>query len=201
MSVKLPHHPVHCSAANRALPNVTRSRPGRRPVVPMCGRVWRMRYGLAAGTSRVFYSLPMDTPDLAALMPDLMADHPSCRWNLLSGRITGEDLLIEVHPLAWPDRVATVQVNAGAEVFHYAFAGHESTDFAYEDEGRPETLRERIDLAVRAVTGPTRVIRYLAGDALVGSVLTFGLHEPRGREDVVSWPLRRLKAFLTRGRI
>lgn len=87
----------------------------------------------------------MDTRDLAALVPALMACHPACGWTVLSGRTANEDLVIELGPLAWPERVATVQVNTGAEVFSYSFAGHHSHDFAYEDEDRSETLRERID--------------------------------------------------------
>src|SRR5690349_8546769 len=69
------------------------------------------------GPPSVFHSQSMDTADLAALVPDLMARHPACGWALLSGHTREEDLVIELHPLAWPDRVATVRVNAGAEVF------------------------------------------------------------------------------------
>jgi hypothetical protein len=48
------------------------------------------------------------------------------------------------------------------EVFTLTFAGHLSTDYAYDDD-KPKTLQERIEPAVAATTGPTRVIL----DALV----------------------------------
>lgn len=143
----------------------------------------------------------MDTPDLAALVPDLMARHPSCGWTVLAGRAASEDLVIDLYPLAWPERVATVRVNAGAEVFSFAFAGHYSHDFAYEDEDRPEALRERIDLAVEAARGPTRVICDQAGGTIIESTLIVNPDGPNSREDFASYPIRRLKFFLKRTQV
>jgi hypothetical protein len=34
------------------------------------------------------------TPDLAALVPGLMARRPDCTWAILSGWVLGEDLMI-----------------------------------------------------------------------------------------------------------
>src|SRR5580765_3379811 len=82
----------------------------------------------------------VDTPDLAELVPGLMARHPAHDWAVLSGRVEGEDLRVEISPNAAPDRVATVVVHSGAEIFGCMFAGHESNDFAYEDADRPEVL-------------------------------------------------------------
>jgi hypothetical protein len=104
--------------------------------------------------------------------------------------------VIELRPLAWPERVAIVRVNAGAEVFAFAFAGHESHDFAYADEDRLETLRERIDLAAQAAGGPTRVIREQAGGATIKNTLVVDPDGSNPRQDVASYPVRRLKAFL-----
>jgi hypothetical protein len=146
--------------------------------------------------------LAVDTLDLAGLVPGLMARHRECVWTLLSGRVPDEDLVVELHPIAWPQRVAVVRVDAGAEVFSFSFAGHESTDFAYLDSDRPETLQERIDLAVAAATGPTRVICDTAGGIVVGSTLIFDHGGPHPRTDtVVSYPSRRLKARLRGHRI
>jgi hypothetical protein len=139
----------------------------------------------------------MDTPDLAVLVPELMARHTGWRWILLSGRASGEDLVVELYPLARPERVATVRVNAGAEVFSFVFAGHESRDFAYTDDDRRETLRARIDLAMEAACGPTRVIREHAGGATIKSTLVVDPDGPSPRQEVASYPIRRVKAFLT----
>jgi hypothetical protein len=143
----------------------------------------------------------MDTPDLAVLVPGLMARHPGWEWTLLSGRTPGEGLVIELHPLGRPERLAAVRVNAGAEVYSFAFAGHESHDFAYADEDRPETLRERIDLAAQAAGGPTRIIRDHAGGITIASILVMDPDGPQPRRDVVSYPIRRLKSFLRGSRI
>ena len=142
----------------------------------------------------------MDTPELAALVPDLMTRHPGCEWTILSGRLPGEDLVIELHPRAWPDRVATVRVITAAEVFSFAFAGHVGHDFAYADIDRPDALRERIDLAVDAARGPTRVTRERRSGMTVGSALVLDPDGPHPRRDTVSYPRRRLRSRLTGGR-
>ncbi|HQZ00986.1 MAG TPA: hypothetical protein PLQ63_13385 [Propionicimonas sp.] len=142
----------------------------------------------------------MDTPELAALIPGLMARHPAHGWTLTSGRIPGEDLVVTLSPVASPERTATVRVFAGAEVFFFEFAGHDSVDFAYDDEERPEALQERIDLAAAATLGPTRVTLDRAGDSVVRSTLVIDPDGPSPRENYGgTWPLRRLKARL-RGR-
>jgi hypothetical protein len=51
----------------------------------------------------------VNTSDLAALVPGQMARHPSFEWTIPSGRIPEEDLVVELHPRGWPERVATVQ--------------------------------------------------------------------------------------------
>lgn len=143
----------------------------------------------------------MDTSDLAVLVPDLMAGHPTCAWTVLAGGAADEDLVVELYPLAWPERVATVRVFVGAEVFSLAFAGHCSYDFAYDDEDRPQALRGRIDLAVEAVNGPTRVICYRAGGTVIKSILMVNPDRPDSSQDVASYPIRRLKSFLKRARV
>jgi len=55
------------------------------------------------------------------------------------------------------------------EGFTLTFVGHVSTDYAYDDVDRPKTLQERIELAVAATTGPTRVTLERLGVAVVGS--------------------------------
>ena len=120
----------------------------------------------------------------------------------MSGNTPGEDLLMHMHPVASPERVATIRVNAGAEVFCVTFADHVGTDLAYEDADRAEALKERIDLAAAATLGPTRVVLDRCGDLTVGSSLVTNPDGVSPREDtVVSWPLRRFKARLRGGRI
>lgn len=138
----------------------------------------------------------VDVSDLAILVPGLMAQHGRCVWSLASGGGAGEDLVIDLSPVGHPDRVAVVRVLAGAEVFSFVFAGHVSTDFVYTDADRAETLRERIDLAVAAITGPTRVICDGAAGVIVRSTLIFdyGGSDPHP-DGVVGYPFRRLKAW------
>jgi hypothetical protein len=144
----------------------------------------------------------VDTPELAALVPGLMARHPVHEWTLTSGRVPGQDLVVTLSPVATTMRTATVRVFAGAEVFIFEFAGHESVDFAYDDTDRPETLQERVDLAAAATLGPTRVTLDRAGDIIVGSTLVIDPDGPSIREDCSGTrPLRRLEARLRRRRI
>ena len=143
---------------------------------------------------------PVDTPELAALVPGFMARHPGQEWTLTSGTAAGEDLVVTLSPMTAPERIATVRVLAGAEVFLFDFSGYSSADFAYDDEDRPATLQERIDLAVAATLGPTRVTLDFDRDVIVASTLVIdpdgqGSHE----YSPFSWPLRRLKARV-RGR-
>ncbi len=135
------------------------------------------------------------------LVPGFMSGHPGHDWTLVSGNASGEDLLMHLHPVASPERVASVRVNAGAEVFCFTFAEHVGTDFAYEDADRAEALKEQIDLAAAATLGPTRVVLDRCGDLTVGSSLVVDPDGVSPREvTVVSWPLRRLKARLRGGR-
>ena len=131
-----------------------------------------------------------------------MARHPVHEWTLTSGRVPGQDLVVTLSPVATTVRTATVRVFAGAEVFIFEFAGHESVDFAYDDTDRPETLQERVDLAAAATLGPTRVTLDRAGDIIVGSTLVIDPDGPNLREDCSGTrPLRRLEARLRRRRI
>lgn len=161
----------------------------------------RLRRARPEGRQPGVLDSDVDTPELAALVPGFMSGHPGHDWTLVSGNTTGEDLLMHLHPVASPERVATVQVNAGAEVFCFTFAEHVGTAFAYEDADRAEALKERIDLAAAATLGPTRVVLDRCGDLTVGSSLVVDPDGVSPREDtVVSWPLRRLKARLRGGR-
>ena len=145
---------------------------------------------------------PVGMPELAALVPGTMAKHPRHHWTLVSGDAAGEDLLVRMHPAALPDRVATVQVYAGGEVLSFTFAGHIGTDFAYDDADRVEVLAERIDPAAAATLGPTCVVLERCRELTLRSTLVMDPNGVSRREDaVVSWPLRRLKGRVTRGRI
>ena len=137
--------------------------------------------------------MAVDTPELAALVPALMAAHQDCRWTVVSGHTAGEDLIVELHRAA---RTATVTVHAGAEVYFTLFAAHESPAFAYRNADRPEVLADRIDLTVRALRGPTRVILERAAGRIVRSTLEVGTDRL-----VTDYPWRRLRARLTGARI
>lgn len=113
----------------------------------------------------------MNIRDLANLVPALMADHRAHGWVIRSGQRDGDDLDLEIFPKQAPDRIAQVKVMRSVEVYFTDFAGHSSPDFAYEDDDRPEVLQERIELAVRATLGPTRVTLHRVGEAIVKSEL------------------------------
>src|SRR6476661_7628594 len=139
----------------------------------------------------------MDTSDLADLVPGLMASHPTHVWAVTSGRQESEDLIVEIRPALAPQRRAQVQVFRGAEVYFMAFAGHSSKDFAYDDVDRPEALQGRIELAVRATLGPTRVLLDRAGEVIVRSVMVISPDGPVPEQDtIVTRPLPRLAARL-----
>jgi hypothetical protein len=126
-----------------------------------------------------------------------MASHPTHTWAITSGHQGAEDLILKIHPTLAPERTARVQVFRGAEVYFLDFAGHSSSDFAYDDEDRPEALHGRVELAVRATRGPTRVLLDRAGEVVVRSVMVI---EPDGpdpeRDTIVTWPVHRLAARL-----
>lgn len=137
----------------------------------------------------------MDVPDLAALVPDMMSRHPHCGWTLMSGLTTRADLILKIHLRACPERLATVRVLLGAEVFVLSFDGAESLDFAYRDVDRAEILRERIDLAVLTLGGPTRLITDTARGITVSATVEVhaaGVSQRFGS----TYPLRRLRVFL-----
>ena len=113
----------------------------------------------------------MNIRDLADLVPALMAEHPAHGWVIRSGQRDGDDLHLEIYPKRAPDRIARVKVMRSVEVYFTDFAGHSSVDFAYEDDDRPEVLQGRIDLAVRATLGPTRVTLHRTREAIVKSEL------------------------------
>ncbi|GIF23227.1 hypothetical protein BJ973_000417 [Actinoplanes tereljensis] len=144
----------------------------------------------------IWSNILVDVPDLVALVPEMMVRHSTCSWDLLSGRAPREDLVLRLRLDAAPERPATVRVFLGAEVFILAFAGAESVDFAYEDSDRLEVLQERIDLAVLVMRGPTRLIRDSAKGITVSASLILDISGASTRLGS-SYPLRRMKAFVT----
>lgn len=142
----------------------------------------------------------MQAHSLAACVAPALRDHPGIAWEVLPAADRG-DLVVRLTALGDPSRGAVVRVLAGAEVFLLNLAGHESADFAYEDEDRVEALEGRLALAVRALTGPTRVRLTTAGGRVIRSEMVFDPEGPQPEADTgASWPLRRLRAFLLRRR-
>ena len=161
-----------------------------------------MASALSACSGFACFTRVVDTRDLAGLVPALMASHPTHTWVISSGQHEAEDLIVEIHPTRAPERTARVQVFRGAEVYFMDFAGHSSSDFAYDDEDRPEALQGRIELAVRATAGPTRVQLDRAGDEIVRSVMVL---DPDGaapeQDTIITRPLPALAARLRRQRV
>ncbi len=111
-------------------------------------------------------------------------------------------LLVEVHPRARPERVATIEVNPHAQVFFLSFGGHRAgPEFAYEDEDKREVLEELVEDAVALVTGPTRITRHTVDGVEVSSSLLVDADGPTQRSLGVSFsnPVTYAKARL-RGR-
>ena len=127
----------------------------------------------------------MQISDLADMVPELMAEHPTHTWVRTSSKNYPADLVLEISPNLEPERKARVQVTTSLEVYFMDFAGHGVTDFAYEDEDRREVMEGQIDLAARVTLGPTRVTLERAGDVLVRSALIVDPDGP-GREEFVT---------------
>ncbi len=143
----------------------------------------------------------VDTRDLADMVPALMARHATHTWILTSGQQGAEDLILEVRPRVAPEREARVQVFRGAEVYFMDFAGHSSSDFAY-DEDQPEALQRRIDLAVLATLGPTRVVLDRDGEVIVRSVMVIDPDGPHRKQDtIVTRPIPFLAARIGRRQV
>jgi hypothetical protein len=138
----------------------------------------------------------VDTPELAAMVPELMVRHRTHDWTIVSGNAPGEYLRIELRPVTAADRLAVVVVFPGAEIFVVEFAGSSSAEFAYDDTDRREVLDDRLSLAAAATLGPTRVTLHRAGGVTVAASVVVNLSGPRQQDWAEDWPLRRLKARL-----
>lgn len=124
----------------------------------------------------------VETPDLAARVPDLMAQYPHFAWRIGSGHVQDEVLLIELHPRARPERVATIEVNPHGEVYFLSFGGHDAgPEFAYEDEDKREVFDDLIRDAVALATGPTRITRHAVDGVEVSSSLVMDPDGPNRR--------------------
>ena len=140
----------------------------------------------------------VDSSELAALVPGIMASLPSCDWSFGSSERHPHDVIIHISLGSDPLRSATVRVAAGLELFFLEFQGFEDTDFAYDDDDRGEVLKDRLSQAVCAVRGPTRVILERDGEKVVSCRLIL-LGEGGDSTDAplsTSWPFRRLAARL-----
>ncbi len=144
----------------------------------------------------------VETPDLAALVPGLMSPYPHFAWRVANEHAQDEVLLVELHPRAQPERVATIQVNPHAEVYFLAFRGHNAgPEFAYEDEDKRQVFEDLIKDAVALATGPTRIMRHTVDGVEISSRLLMDPDGPGQRSLGVSFsnPITYVKARL-RGR-
>ena len=111
-----------------------------------------------------------------------MAQHPHCAWNVLTGSVQGEPLVVELHPLAWPERVARIEVAVGGEVFSLAFAGYNTfTEVGYEDSDKRELLEDRINESADLAAGPTRITRDVVDGITVRSRIVLNPDGPDRR--------------------
>lgn len=148
---------------------------------------------------RLCLTAHVDTPELTALVPGLMARYPQCSWTIVAASAPGETLEIELHAKAWPQRVAKIEVTSGGEVYFLWFAGQlVGPDFGYDDDEKVEALEDVVKTAVALATGPTRITRVLADGVVLTSSLEIDPHGP-DRENLgtsFDHPVKHLKARL-----
>lgn len=151
---------------------------------------------------RLCLTAHVDTPELTALVPGLMARYPQCSWTIVAASAPGETLEIELHAKAWPQRVAKIEVTSGGEVYFLWFAGQlVGPDFGYDDDEKVEALEEVIKTAVALTTGPTRITRTVADGVVLTSSLAIDPDGPNRQSLGVNFdqPVTYIKARL-RGR-
>ena len=121
---------------------------------------------------RLCLTAHVDTPELTALVPGLMARYPQCSWTIVAASAPGETLEIELHAKAWPQRVAKIEVTSGGEVYFLWFAGQlVGPDFGYDDDEKVEALEDVVRDAVALTTGPSRITKAVVdGVVLTSSV-------------------------------
>lgn len=144
----------------------------------------------------------VETPDLAALVPGLMARYPHFAWRVANEHAQDKVLLVELHPRAQPERVARIEVNPHAEVYFLSFGGHNvGPEFAYEDEDKREVFEDLIKDAVALAAGPTRISRHMVDGIEISSSLLIDPDGPNPRSlgMSLSKPITYVKARL-RGR-
>lgn len=111
-----------------------------------------------------------------------MGRHPHFAWRLLSGDTKDEALLVELHPRARPERVATIRVKPPGEMYFLSFGGVESgPDFAYQDDEQREVFEGLIQDAVAVATGPTRLTRHTVDGIEVRSSILIDPEGPNER--------------------
>jgi hypothetical protein len=111
------------------------------------------------------------TPDAVALrglIPELLGQYNDIVW-----RFDERDTCIHVRlsPRLATQRVAQVQVYPGEEVYILTFGPYSAPTFAYDSQGKKDTLRELIATAVAAVRGPSRVVSTFVGESCTRSEL------------------------------
>lgn len=190
--------PVVTRSAVRPSTCVTPPHDGRRHAAQSRRRRCRAPSAHTVPVSSRGWLILVETPELAALVPDLMAQYPHFAWRLTSGRVEDEALGLELHPRARPERLARIEVNPHGEVYFLSFGGHDvSPDFAYEDEDKHEVLEDLIKNAVALATGPTRITRRVVEGLEVSSSLEIDPDSANPRSFGVSFsPMTYVKARL-----
>ncbi|MFB7887609.1 hypothetical protein ACIOWF_00310 [Cellulosimicrobium cellulans] len=133
---------------------------------------------------------------LRELVPELMAGYDDIVWQFDDG---SDALCIVMSPVGAPERVARVLVHHGEEVFALQFGSHVGVTFAYQQDEKPDELRDRIATAVATVRGPSRLVLTFAGTTQTRSELVLAPDSPDEHSDGV-WMERQTAELLWRVR-
>ena len=132
--------------------------------------------------------------DLIAALPKMLEGHSEMTWEIRCGHEDGEDLLVHIWATGEVEREASVNVQPSLEVFFTDFMQHSDVDFAYEDSEHLGTLQGRIDLAIRAICGPTQLTLWTHGETVIRSNLVI---DPHGANPLHSGDVVNMAAWLS----
>ncbi|WP_251153287.1 hypothetical protein [Cellulosimicrobium sp. Marseille-Q4280] len=117
---------------------------------------------------------------LRALVPDIMAEHADIVWRF-DDHVDG--LRVVLSPTAAPERVASLLVHRGEEVFVVELGTYLGVTFEYDEDEKPNELRDRLATAVSALRGPSRLVLTYAGDKQTSSQLVLAPDSPDEHSD------------------
>jgi hypothetical protein len=126
-----------------------------------------------------------------------MAGYDDIVWQLDDD--VSDALCVVMSSVGAPERVARVLVHHGEEVFVLLFGSRAGVTFEYEQDEKPNELRDRLATAVAAVRGPSRLVLTFAGSTQTRSQLVLAPDSPDERSDGI-WMERQTAEILWRVR-